>query len=542
MSNLVKLAEIDCIFLSYDEPNAEKNYADLMSKAPWAMRVHGVKGSDAAHKACADLSTTERFITVDGDNIVDPLFFDQIIDLTQWKSLNETQLSWCGRNNINGLIYGNGGLKCWTREHVWQMRTHESANDDTNQVDFCWNTNYQHLHECYSVTHNNANAMQAWRAGFREGVKMCLKDGLRVPLNRFNHAINGWNRQRLAVWMSVGADVIYGQWAIYGARLGCYMTMLTDWDFTQVKDFEYLNALFKEQESKYIADESLRLGHIIREKLQITIADLDEESSKFFKGNYNPLPRTAAEPWGYKTQVDIVDFELMDDLDVIFLSNGEADADVNFAHLQKICPRAKRVSGVKGIYAAHREAAKTSSTDFFFVVDADAWVVDDFQFHVRASEVAENMVCIWPSLNPVNNLVYGYGGIKLFSKQMFAKEYDTLVDMTTTLAKYVRVEQKLSCITMFNTSEFDAWRSAFRECVKLSSKVISGQSDNETEYRLNTWTTVGASSAYGAFTIAGALAGKVYGTEHASDPVALSQINNYDFLYELFLKQKSEIQ
>ena len=66
----IKVVDQDIIFLSYDEPNAEKNYADLCSKIPWAKRVHGVEGSDAAHKACADLSETEYFVTVDADNIV----------------------------------------------------------------------------------------------------------------------------------------------------------------------------------------------------------------------------------------------------------------------------------------------------------------------------------------------------------------------------------------------------------------------------------------------------------------------------------------
>ena len=51
----LKIAEQDIIYLSYDEPNAEENYADLLSKVPWAKRVHGVYGSDAAHKACAEL-------------------------------------------------------------------------------------------------------------------------------------------------------------------------------------------------------------------------------------------------------------------------------------------------------------------------------------------------------------------------------------------------------------------------------------------------------------------------------------------------------
>jgi curved DNA-binding protein CbpA len=77
----IKIIDQDIIFLSYDEPNAEKNYADLCNKVPWAKRVHGVKGSDAAHKACAALSETEYFVTVDADNIVDPEFFNVEIDL-----------------------------------------------------------------------------------------------------------------------------------------------------------------------------------------------------------------------------------------------------------------------------------------------------------------------------------------------------------------------------------------------------------------------------------------------------------------------------
>ena len=51
-----KIDDIDFVFLSYDEPNAEKNFADLKRKVPWAKRVHGVYGFDAAHKACAELS------------------------------------------------------------------------------------------------------------------------------------------------------------------------------------------------------------------------------------------------------------------------------------------------------------------------------------------------------------------------------------------------------------------------------------------------------------------------------------------------------
>ena len=79
----INIAEQDIIFLSYDEPNAEQNYADLCKKIPWAKRVHGVEGSDAAHKACAEISETDRFVTVDGDNRIREHFLAQEIDFDE---------------------------------------------------------------------------------------------------------------------------------------------------------------------------------------------------------------------------------------------------------------------------------------------------------------------------------------------------------------------------------------------------------------------------------------------------------------------------
>ena len=72
----IDTADLDCIYLSYDEPNKEETWTKIKNMVPWAVRVDGVKGSDAAHKAAALASTTERFILVDGDNIPDPGFFN----------------------------------------------------------------------------------------------------------------------------------------------------------------------------------------------------------------------------------------------------------------------------------------------------------------------------------------------------------------------------------------------------------------------------------------------------------------------------------
>jgi hypothetical protein len=295
MSNTFRVVDYDIIYLSYDEPNAEKNFADLVSKCPWAEHVHGVKGSDSAHKAAAEKSTTDRFITVDADNIINDDFLNQSIDFDEDTDLTNKVISWTAKNIINGLSYGNGGLKCWPKQHVLNMRTHENAPVDNPhaQVDFCWDTQYIQMNGTFSTIHNNATPHQAWRAGFREGVKMALDQGVRPNYEGFKR--NHWkNLHRLYIWLMVGADVENGRWAIYGAREGLYKTMCTDWDYVNVRDFEYLNDYWKEKD---LDEEGMEIdtnyfGEKLIEELSIPIAEdpLNAQQSMFFKSVYqNPV-------------------------------------------------------------------------------------------------------------------------------------------------------------------------------------------------------------------------------------------------------------
>ena len=286
-----KPIDYDIIYLSYDEPNAEKNYADLCKIVPWAKRVHGVEGSDAAHKACANLSETDRFITVDGDNRIREDFLNQVLDFDEHTDLQNTVISWCGKNSINGLTYGNGGLKCWPKDYVLNMRTHENA--DTNnkhaQVDFCWDAQYIQMNSCYSDVYNNHTSQQAWRAGFREGVKLATDRGLRLSKEELKN--NHWRcLHMLYVWSMIGADVENGLWAVLGSRAGLHMTMCTDWDYVQVRDFEYLNSLWQ-QSFEGIQDVDYEIGEYgikLINELDIPIAKtpLDAQQSKFFKTVY----------------------------------------------------------------------------------------------------------------------------------------------------------------------------------------------------------------------------------------------------------------
>jgi hypothetical protein len=309
----IDVTELDIFYISYDEPNAEEHWADLLNKVPWAKRIHGVKGFDAAHKAAANQSETDRFITVDGDNIVMDDFFEQVLDVPDTdhdgNNISESIFSWNAKNILNGLVYGNGGLKCWPTEYTKTINTHEAATDGEG-MEFCWKLNYIQLNDTFSEVHQTASPFQAFRAGFREGVKMSLDQGIRVKPDEFIQKIWYGNYNRLQTWCNIGSDVENGLWAIYGARLGCQMAVLSDWDTNQISDFEWFKDFFYNEvapEFEGFGDKSCRytklewdstmlhkricsLGRELNEDInEMMLFDPDPKMCKFFKKTFvNP--------------------------------------------------------------------------------------------------------------------------------------------------------------------------------------------------------------------------------------------------------------
>ncbi len=211
--------------------------------------------------------------------------------------------------------------------------------------------------------------------------------------------------------------------------------------------------------------------------------------------------------------------------DIIFISYGEPNAEENFAKLKQRFPLIKRVKDIKGIHNAHIAAAKRSFTEMFWVVDGDADVLDSFNFNYQAPKWDYDVVHVWRSKNPINDLEYGYGGVKLLPKKLTINMDTSKPDMTTSISTKFKAMPEVSNITAFNTDDFTTWRSAFRECCKLASKVIDGQVNEETDHRLNVWRTVGT-----PVSIAGAIAGTFWGTLNKDNPEELLKINDYDWL------------
>lgn len=227
--------------------------------------------------------------------------------------------------------------------------------------------------------------------------------------------------------------------------------------------------------------------------------------------------------------------------DIIFISYREPNAEKNFAALKARFPRAQRVHGVKGIHQAHIAAAKKSFTKMFWVVDGDAEIVDTFCFDYVAPKEDLECVHVWRSRNPINGLEYGYGGVKLLPKSLTQNMDVTKPDMTTSISQWFKAMPEISNVTAFNTDAFNTWKSAFRECCKLASRIIDRQDDVETQQRLDAWCTLNETVPYGFHSYLGAENGRYYGDSNRSNVEALKLINNFDWLESEFNRMKDRL-
>jgi hypothetical protein len=233
--------QLDCVFLSFDEPNADENYNHLLSICPRAKRVHGVVGFDAAHKAAANLSETDYFITVDADTVINPIFFNQVIDLE-----SAEQHVFACRNAVTGVSSGNGSIKVWSKKAVLEKNTHESVDPSEelgHALDFwqVFKAEY-YLDKNYGITYPNMSPLLAFRSAFRQAQKSAL-----TLLNKDNsnpeEYVKALCQNELEILTTVGLDVRHGIYSILGARLALNLTLNPPlgFDFAMISDYQLFN-------------------------------------------------------------------------------------------------------------------------------------------------------------------------------------------------------------------------------------------------------------------------------------------------------------
>lgn len=242
--NTFRVGELDFVMLSFDEPNADENFEDLRNIVPHAKRSHGVKGFDAAHIAAADKAETDVFVTVDADNVIDP----ELLNFKVYNPFGRDRyaISLNGINSTNGLVYGNGSIKIWSKKFIYEMHSHENcdeAKSDKQAVDFCFEEGYNSTADtCYSFTVTNGSEYQSWRSGFREGAKKAIQFKEQSILYQQMGPINP---QQMIIWASVGSDVIHGTICCDAAVCGMMMYFGNHIPLTGINDYDWLKNFYE---------------------------------------------------------------------------------------------------------------------------------------------------------------------------------------------------------------------------------------------------------------------------------------------------------
>lgn len=278
------MRNLDCIFISYDECNADDNYFHLLSIIPTAKRVHGIKGFDSAHKKAAEISTTDYFITVDADTVIDPIFFNQKVNLN-----DAEQHVFAVRNAVTGLSSGNGSIKVWNKHSVLTKDTHENANSINASLDFwqVYNSSY-YLEKNFGITFPNLTKFHAFRSSFRE----CFKSVytlLNKDKSNPSHFIKELTKNKIEVLCSVGLDSMHGIFSILGARVGLLFAVNDSIGASVLHDYDKLNPLCKEFINRFICYESI-IEEILQHKyisaandISIQLSLLSMNESIWFK-------------------------------------------------------------------------------------------------------------------------------------------------------------------------------------------------------------------------------------------------------------------
>ncbi len=189
------------------------------------------------------------------------------------------------------------------------------------------------------------------------------------------------------------------------------------------------------------------------------------------------------------------------ELDIVFISNGEPQADEHWGRLmwrkQGYPNRLRRIDGVNGRAAAYHAAAEASETPWFFAVFAKLEVDSNFDWTWQPDRWQQPKHYIFHAANPVNGLVYGHQAMIAYNRSLVLSNPGRGLDFTLDDAH--EVVPVMSGVARYNTDAWTAWRTAFREVIKLRHSLP----DVENEYRLqqwleNGWGPYGEWSVYGA--------------------------------------------
>ncbi|MFG2415112.1 hypothetical protein [Streptomyces goshikiensis] len=220
--------------------------------------------------------------------------------------------------------------------------------------------------------------------------------------------------------------------------------------------------------------------------------------------------------------------------DAVMLSYDEPLADELHARVERVLRRpTKRLHGVRGMRRAYRLTADLVDFELYFLADGDFAISEDFDPTSVAPLAQDVSMRVWPALNPLNGLVYGYGGLKLMRRSDL-HQLGSAVDVLAALPGRVEFSKQVAGTTRCNQSPYHAWKAAFRECAMLSQGSEYGMSKEGTRLRLDAWKACRQGGDFAEFAVAGAHEGIAFATGRCDHLEDLDRINDPGWLLARF--------
>jgi hypothetical protein len=219
-------------------------------------------------------------------------------------------------------------------------------------------------------------------------------------------------------------------------------------------------------------------------------------------------------------------------MDIFFISFREFNCEENWMNLLEFHPNAKRLHGIPGINNVHIACDEFSKTEYFWTVDGDNFLTEELIYKDRI----DTDLLMFKAIDPLFESPTLLGGVKIWKKGSIIEKTMSSGDFTLNATKNKKVIEKCFSITKYNDSAFDAWKTAFRHCVKLTSVLFRNRPNAKNiDVYLERWknskTSVAKNSQWAYHGYSDALN---YTKKYDNNLKELEKINDYDWLKNYF--------
>jgi hypothetical protein len=221
---------MDIVFISYDEPEADRNWNILHKKFPQSYRVHGVAGMELALEAAADVSTTPWYWAVFAKTELAPNFdFGFVPDYMQ----QAKHYIFDCRNMVNGLEYGHMGMVLYNCQGIRDINRKGNFG-----LDYTLSFPHESIPILSCLGRFNTTPYHTWRTAFRETAKLAFFESEQYTVD---------GQYRLRTWLE-RAEGDHAEWCLRGAQDGQEFFETTNGKLDKLKQsfrWEWLREYFR---------------------------------------------------------------------------------------------------------------------------------------------------------------------------------------------------------------------------------------------------------------------------------------------------------